>query len=272
MLNNFWQWSGGFAQYIAWAAAADPVPATMPNGSWDRFQKSNRHLLQERQGEELYDNYIQVPGPAAEANPTVIWELANEPRGMKPTSRRFHDWVDKTARLIKSCPGRSSAPRQRGADRHPGYAGVDPVRPREPGDRFICFHMWAENWKLVHGDSLPTGYPKALDLAKKYVNRHPSCGQAGEAALVGEFGFPRDGGSFDPASPTTFRDRYFQEVYALVSSLPSDDADGGIMPWAGGATRGRRGRVTSGSRVIRSSAIHPTRSRGVQRSTTRTRR
>ncbi len=28
MLSNFWQWSGGFAQYVAWAGRrADPVPA-----------------------------------------------------------------------------------------------------------------------------------------------------------------------------------------------------------------------------------------------------
>jgi len=50
--------------------------------------------------------------------------------------------------------------------------------------------------------------------------------------LLEEFGFPRDGGSFDPRSPTTFRDRYFQEVYALVASLIPTTPMAGIMPWA----------------------------------------
>ena len=41
-LNNFWQWSGGFAQYIAWTGGGPiPYPPPAAGGSWDRFQKSN---------------------------------------------------------------------------------------------------------------------------------------------------------------------------------------------------------------------------------------
>ena len=118
--------------------------------------------------------------------------------------------------------------------------------------------MWAENWGWVHGDSLAKDYPKALERAKKYINRHAElAAQLGKPLVLEEFGFPRDGGSCEPASATTFRDRYFQEVYALVYSLIPTTPMAGIMPGPGLAPRGRRGRATFGGQAIRSSAIRP---------------
>lgn len=241
MLNNFWQWSGGFAQYIAWADGGPiPYPPPMPNGSWDRFQRSNGTFYKNAKAMELYDNYIKFLVPQLKSNPTVIWELANEPRGMTNIPA-FHQWVDKTARLIKSlAPSQLVTTGSEGLTGTPQYAGVDPVTDHESAAiDFICFHMWAENWNWVHGDSIPTGYPKALDLAKKYITKHAElASKVGKPLLLEEFGFPRDGGSFDPASPTTFRDQYFQQVYALVASLIPTSPMAGIMPWAwGGAER-----------------------------------
>jgi mannan endo-1,4-beta-mannosidase len=241
MLSNFWQWSGGFAQYISWAGGGPiPYPPPAPGGSWDLFQKSNGGFYKNQKAMEMYDAYVRFIVPQLKSNPTVIWELANEPRGMTNLSA-FHDWIDKTARLIKSlAPGQLCTTGSEGLTGTPQYAGVDPVKDHESAAiDFICFHMWAENWNWVHGESIPTGYPKALGLAKKYVAKHAElAAKSGKPLLLEEFGFPRDGGSFDPASPTTFRDQYFQEVYALVASLIPTTPMAGIMPWAwSGATR-----------------------------------
>jgi mannan endo-1,4-beta-mannosidase len=234
-LSNFWQWSGGFAQYLAWADGAPiPYPPPMPNGSWDRYQRFTSAFYKNARAMELYDNYVKYLVPQLKTNPTVIWELANEPRGLGNT-RAFHDWVDRTARLIKSlAPSQLCTTGSEGLTASPWYAGVDPIKDHQsPAIDFICFHMWAENWGWVHGDAIPTGYPKALDLAKKYITRHAElAAKLGKPVVLEEFGFPRDGGSFDPASPTTFRDRYFQEVYGLVSSLIPKTPLAGIMPWA----------------------------------------
>ena len=241
MLGNFWQWSGGFGQYLAWAGQGPiPYPPPMPNGSWDRFQKSNGTFYKNAKAMELYDNYVKFLVPQLKSNPTVIWELANEPRGMSNVPA-FHAWIDRTARLIKSlAPGQLCTTGSEGLAGTSQHAGVDLVKDHASAAiDFICFHMWAENWNWVHGDSIPAGYPKALDLAKKYVAKHAElASKVGKPLLLEEFGFPRDGGSFDPASPTTFRDQYFQEVYALVASLIPTSPMAGIMPWAwGGAAR-----------------------------------
>ena len=118
MLSNFWQWSGGFAQYVAWADGGPiPYPPPMPNGSWDRFQRFTSGFYKNARAMELYDNYVKFLVPQLKTNPTVIWELANEPRGLTNT-RAFHDWIDKDG-AAHQVAGAVAAlhHRQRGADR-----------------------------------------------------------------------------------------------------------------------------------------------------------
>ena len=238
-LNNFWQWSGGFAQYLAWAGAgAIPYPPPTPGGSWDRFQRFAGTVYTTARAVEAFNAYIRFLVPQLKANPTVIWELANEPRGMTSIPK-YRDWIDATARLIKSlAPAQLVTTGSEGQTATPTYAGLDVVKDHQsPAIDFICFHMWAENWNWIHGESIPAGYPRALELAKKYVRAHADAAtKVGKPILLEEFGFPRDGGSFDPGSATSFRDQYFQEVYALVQSLIPTTPMAGIMPWAWAGT------------------------------------
>jgi mannan endo-1,4-beta-mannosidase len=235
MLSNFWQWSGGFAQYLSWAGAgAIPYPPPAPGGNWDRFQKFCGSFYKNEKAKEAYRAYLKFLVPQLKNNPAVIWELANEPRGMTNIPA-YRDWIDDTARLIKSlAPGQLVTTGGEGLTGTPFYAGVDPVKDNQsPSIDFICFHMWAANWNWVHSENIPGGYPKALDLAKKYLNKHAElAAKVGKPLLLEEFGFPRDGGSYDPAATTTYRDQYFQEVYALVQSLMATTPMAGIMPWA----------------------------------------
>ena len=278
MLSNFWQWSGGFAQYVAWADGGPiPYPPPMPNGSWDRFQRFTSAFYKNARAMELYDSYVKYLVPQLKANPTVIWELANEPRGLGNT-RAFHDVgrQDGAAHQVAGARRSSVTTGSEGLTASPWYAGVDPVKDHQsPAIDFIVLsHVGGELGLGPRRCASPPAIPKALELAKKYINEHAElAAKLGKPLLLEEFGFPRDGGSFDPASPTTFRDRYFQEVYALVQFADPDDADGGDHAVGlGAATGGRRGRASSGGRAIRSSAIRPTRSRGGTASTTRTRR
>src|SRR5262249_39383090 len=173
-LRNFWQWSGGFAQPIAWAGGGGiPYPPPAAGGSWDLYQKFVGSFYKNEKAVALYDAYVRYIVPQLKANPTVIWELANEPRGMTNQSA-FHDWIDKTARLIKSlAPGQLVTTGSEGLTGSPVYAGVDPVKDHASAAiDFICFHMWAENWSWINAASIPKGYPRALELAKKYVAKH----------------------------------------------------------------------------------------------------
>jgi mannan endo-1,4-beta-mannosidase len=189
---------------------------------------------------EGFRTFINFLVPQLKSSPVVIWELANEPRGMNNVGA-YHTWIDETAGLIKSlAPGQLVTTGSEGQTASPMYAGLDVVKDHQsPNIDFITFHMWAQNWNWIHGDKIPEGYPKALGLAKKYLADHAAAAaKVGKPLLLEEFGFPRDAGSFAPDSPTTFRDKYFEEVYATVQSLMGTSPMAGIMPWAwSGETR-----------------------------------
>jgi mannan endo-1,4-beta-mannosidase len=235
IMNNFWHWSGGMAQYLAWAGQGPvPYPPPHPGGSWDRYQKTTGSFYRNDKAVKAYDDFLRFMVPKLKGSPAVIWELANEPRGMNNLGA-FHTWIDQTAGLIHSlAPGQLVTTGSEGETATPGYAGVDVVKDHQsPNIDFITFHMWAENWNWVKAESLERDYPKALELAKRYINDHAGrAAKLGKPLLLEEFGFPRDGGSFDPSSPTTLRDKYFQEVYTLVHALMPTTPMAGIMPWA----------------------------------------
>ncbi len=164
----------------------------------------------------------------------VIWELANEPRGMR-NGAAYRRWIAASARLLKSmAPGQLVTTGSEGETPSPRYAGLDLVDDHRSADvDFACFHLWAENWGWVHKGSLERDLPSALERAKRYIRDHVArAAELGKPVLLEELGFPRDGGSYLPGAPATVRDRYFEEIYALVASLMPTTPMCGIMPWA----------------------------------------
>ena len=238
-MNDFWQWSGGFAQYLSWTGeGAIPYPPPAPRGDWDRYQHFSGGFYKNAKAVEGYDAYLRFMVPKLKDNPMVIWELANEPRGMNNVGA-YRDWIDRTAKLIKSMsPNQLVTTGSEGQTASPVYAGLDTAKDHASSAiDFICFHMWAANWGWVHKGSLERGYPKALDLARKYVNDHAErATKAGKPILLEEFGFPRDADSYVPDAPTSLRDKYFQEVYGMVAALIPTTPMAGIMPWAWAGT------------------------------------
>jgi mannan endo-1,4-beta-mannosidase len=235
MMNNFWHWSGGMAQYLAWAGEGPvPYPPPAPGGSWDRFQKHTARFYSSGRAKQLFAAFLRMLVPQLKSSPAVIWELANEPRGIDNLGP-FHDWIDETAGLIKAlAPSQLVTTGSEGQTATPFYSGTDIVRDHEsPNIDFITFHLWAQNWGWIRPENLERGFPKALELAKRYIHDNASrAAKLGKPLLLEEFGFPRDKGSFDPDSTTVLRDRYFAEIYGLVRSLIPSTTLAGIMPWA----------------------------------------
>jgi mannan endo-1,4-beta-mannosidase len=235
MLNNFWPWSGGMAQYLAWAGeGAIPYPPPIAGGTWESYAEFAGRFYGNRRASEAYEKMIRFLVPKLRDNPAIVWELANEPRGMSNVAG-YRRWIDQTARLIKAlAPGQLVTTGSEGETAWPEYAGLDVVLDhRSPAIDFVTFHLWAQNWGWVHAESLAEDFPAALDRARRYVGDHVArAAVLGKPILFEEFGFPRDGGSFDPQAPTTLRDRYFEEMYELVLSLVPKTPLAGILPWA----------------------------------------
>jgi mannan endo-1,4-beta-mannosidase len=240
VLNNFWPWSGGMAQYVAWSSGEPvPYPPPQPGGTFLGYMEFTARFYEDARAREVYRAYVRFLVPKLANNPAVVWELANEPRGMTHVPA-YRGWIDETARLIKSlAPSQLVTTGSEGETASPLLAGIDVVRDHEsPAIDFITCHVWAQNWGWVHPERLAEELPEALDLAERYLKHHAAlASRAGKPILLEEFGFPRDGASFDPGAPTTLRDRYFGAIYAIVESLVASTPMAGIMPWAwSGAT------------------------------------
>jgi mannan endo-1,4-beta-mannosidase len=235
MMNNFWQWSGGMAQYLAWAGAgAIPYPPPAPGGSWGRFQKYTAAFYSSQKAKALYVALLDHVVPQLRSSPSVTWELANEPRGINNLAP-FHQWIDDTAAHIKSlAPSQLVTTGSEGQTPSPWSSGTDVQRDHEsPHIDFITFHLWAQNWGWVRANRLEKDLPQALERAGKYIDDHVArATQVGKPLLLEEFGFPRDAGSFDPEAPTTMRDRYYAAIYGQVRALLGTTPMGGVMPWA----------------------------------------
>ncbi|MCL2450397.1 MAG: cellulase family glycosylhydrolase, partial [Polyangiaceae bacterium] len=219
VLNNFWPWSGGMAQYVAWAGGGRiPYPPPQPGGDFDAYTAFAARFYEEERARETYRAYVRFLVPKLGANPAVVWELANEPRGMNHVEA-YRGWIDETARLIKSlAPGHLVTTGSEGETSSPEDAGLDVVKDHaSPAIDFITCHIWAQNWGWVGPDTLAEDMPAGIDHALRYLRRHAAlAATAGKPLLVEEFGFPRDGASFDPRAPTTLRDRYFDAIYRAV--------------------------------------------------------
>ena len=115
-LSNYWQWSGGFAQYVSWATGdtiPDPDKPVMAKGNWSGFIRFSARFYVTPAANQLYLDYIAqlirrrntVNYRIYRDDPVIMtWELANEPRPGADAAvsgvPEFCRWVDATARFI----------------------------------------------------------------------------------------------------------------------------------------------------------------------------
>jgi mannan endo-1,4-beta-mannosidase len=116
-LNNYWEWSGGMAQYMVWATGAKGVDPEDPIKGYGGFMDFSAQFYSTPQAIRLYDEYVKqivarkntVNGRVFSEDPTIMsWQLANEPRpGRDGEPGRinlpaFNAWIDHAAEYIHS--------------------------------------------------------------------------------------------------------------------------------------------------------------------------
>lgn len=241
-LTNFFHWSGGMAQYVAWATKQPiPYPHTGEH-SWTEFQEYSATFYQNRRAKKWFRQFIrtltgrtnQLNGRTYRADPTIMaWQLANEPRGFSQADA-YVKWVRKTAALL-----------QRQAPNHLISLGGEGFLPNaDIGTRFeevseikhldyLTVHVWAENWGWYQ-PAEPGTYVQALEKAILYLDRHLPIAAATEKPIVlEEFGLSRDGGSHDPDTPTTIRDHYFSTILDYIyEKSAAGQGYGGLNFWS----------------------------------------
>jgi mannan endo-1,4-beta-mannosidase len=255
-LNNFWQWSGGMSQYVAWFNGK-PVVDPDVTGNWTAFMDNSAAFYRSQPAQDTFQSAIErlvsrrnsVNGRRYNQDPTIMsWQLANEPRpgsdqNARPNYDVFVKWVDDTSGFIKKL-----APRQLVSTGNEGWMGTGGSRElfvkahATKNVDYLTYHMWAPNWGWFNPKDAESTYQSAWRKMQDYLDWHiDTANQMGKPIVLEEFGINRDGGSFEPSSTTVYRDRLYQAVFAVLARrAAAGDAIAGSNFWAwGGVGRSR---------------------------------
>jgi len=247
-LSNNWEWSGGFLQYLNWNGKLSDTDMR-GKMSWDELRDITSMFYS---CQPCRDDYLKqvdlilsrvntISGKKYTEDPTIMtWELANEPRPMRPSANSsYRNWIRSAAAFI-----RAKDPNHLIAIGHEGGMGVDDDMQlfedihALPEIDYLTIHIWAKNWGWFKTESFATDMPTVLEKVEEYINRHERIARKlNKPLVIEEFGLPRDNHSFQPSGSTHYRNAY----YALIfGRLKKSSQEGGVLAglnfWAFGGT------------------------------------
>lgn len=244
-LSNFWHWSGGFSQYIAWVTQEE-IPYPVTRDKWDAFtnftcQFYSHPPIRDRVN-DLYKNHIRTVqsrrntfnGRIYNEDPVIMsWQIANEPQ-FAPL-----DWFEEIACFIKE-----GSPNQLvSAGIESKIDQIDFMNAHRSNyiDYCTC-HLWVENWG-EYDPSVENSLNDAMNYAKEYVNsRSKWAVEINKPIVMEEFGMARDAWrrpldsayKFDVNTPTSHKDAFYEGLYRQIEHLASKYHHGGSNFWAYG--------------------------------------
>lgn len=226
-LNNSWEWSGGYGQYLEWAGAGK---APRPNeDGYPAFMKFVSKYASNEKAHQLFYNYIRdiitrtnrYTGKKYVDDPAIMsWQIGNEPRAFdKSQIPAFEKWLAEASALIRSLDKNHLI--SLGSEGAWGCEGDYDCYEHICADKNIDYcnvHLWPYNWGWAHKETLIEDLPASCKNTKEYIDRHLEiCDRLNKPLVMEEFGYPRDGFSFSPQSSTTGRDGYYKFVFSLVA-------------------------------------------------------
>ena len=249
-LSNNWEWSGGFQQYLIWNKVV-PESLLTRKPDWDELCDVVAKFYTcepcksgyRKQAELIIKRKNKLNGKPYIDDPTIMaWEIANEPRPMRAFAKEDYKlWLSQTSAMIKALD-----PNHLVTIGHEGWIGTQDIKLFESihADKnvdYVTIHIWPKNWQWFTAGEMEAGYSGVVSETEKYIAENSAVAERLTKPLViEEFGLPRDGQSFDPASKTTIRDAYFDRVLAKVGH----GQIAGANFWAfGGTARPRLGQT-----------------------------
>lgn len=226
-LNNSWEWSGGYGQYLEWSGqGAAPVPCV---DGWQAFMQYVENFPRNKQAKALFENYVKdiisrvnrYTNRKYVDDPTIMsWQIANEPRAFSEDNKEvFAEWMKGVSRLIRSLDGNHLI--STGSEGKHGCEEDIALFERIHADENIDYmniHIWPYNWGWVKDDRISDDISSAKENTKLYVDEHLAIARKyGKPLVLEEFGYPRDGFAFGRNTKTSARDEYYKYVFSMLN-------------------------------------------------------
>lgn len=246
-LNNSWEWSGGYGQYLEWAGRG-----TVPEAGVRDWQAFSAHVAQYADCDSCHAMFLRhvrhvisrtnrYTGKKYAADPSVMaWQVGNEPRAFSAESKpAFAEWLKEATALI-----RSLAPRQlvsigsEGSMGSEGDMNLFETTHADPNVDYLTIHIWPKNWKWMDTTKVTESLDASIAKTNEYINAHLAVAQRlNKPLVIEEFGYPRDHHQYTLTDPVTARDKYYENIFAQVEqSAHENGLLSGCNFWAWGGT------------------------------------
>lgn len=227
-LNNSWEWSGGYSQYLAWARGDKaPVPAV---DGWPAFMNYVKEFVVSDSAQALFANHVKYILTRTNRythrkytdDPTIMsWQIGNEPRAFASDSihkAAFAEWMSKTSSLIRSLdPNHLISTGSEGKHGCEEDIALFEKVHADTNIDYMNIHIWPYNWGWAPKDSLQENLEKACTNTQAYINEHLNIAKKYQKPLVlEEFGYPRDSFQFGKNISTHARDGYYKCIFDLI--------------------------------------------------------
>lgn len=220
-LSNNWEWTGGFLQYLNWnGLIADSVVRRKLN--WDELRDYTSQFYSCKPCRNAYLEQVKlllsrtntITGGKYIDDPAIMaWELANEPRPMRPVANDLYkEWIKEAAGYIKSIDKNHLLTIGHEGDQATDgdMALYEEIHAGSDVD-YLTIHIWPKNWGWLHPESIEKDMPVVLANTAAYVERHQeAAAKLNKPLVLEEFGLPRNDHSFSPDAAVDFRDRFYQ--------------------------------------------------------------
>jgi mannan endo-1,4-beta-mannosidase len=169
-LNNSWDWSGGYEQYLKWAQV---VSGTADGLSWEELQKRMAQYATCNECKEMFFAHVKTvlsrtnryTGKKYTDDPAIMaWQVGNEPRAFsKDVKPAFAQWLKEATALIRSLDKNHLI-----SIGNEGLMGCENDMQlfedihADPNVDYLTIHIWPKNWSWISAVN-----PDALMVALK---------------------------------------------------------------------------------------------------------
>lgn len=225
-LNNSWEWSGGYSQYLEWAGHGKaPIPAI---DGWNTFSEYVKQYPKCDSCKTLFAKHVEFIVTRTNRytnkryidDPAIMsWQIGNEPRAFAEENKvAFALWISDVARQLKRLD-----PNHLVSVGSEGYQGCEGdiqlwelIHSYNDID-YTTIHIWPYNWGWAKKDDLHETLGYSKEQTGIYIQKHLDISARYKKPMViEEFGYPRDNFQFDTGTPVNDRNEYYSYVFNLV--------------------------------------------------------
>lgn len=241
-LTNFWEWSGGMMTYLSWVNRGKYLDMNDPAHPWPEFPDMAAGFYASSEAVGLFHDYVRATVKRHAGDTTIMaWQLANEPRpggspkSAEPNLAAYNGWIQGTAKLIKSiAPEHMVSTGSEGLKGSIERADVYKAAHAFPEIDYVTAHIWPLNWGWVDAKDIAGTNAASFAKVREYIAQHVALAAGlGKPLVIEEFGYPRDGGGYDPEAATSFKDLYYKLIYDAVEANPGIVAGSNFWAWNG---------------------------------------